>query len=47
MDAGHPYDLDALAAVSGLTATRLLPQLASLELRGLIRRVGGGRFIRQ
>ena len=47
MDAGHPYDLDALVTVSGLTAPRLLPHLASLELRGLIRRVGGGRFIRQ
>lgn len=46
MDAGHPYDLDALAAACGLTAPRLLPRLADLELRGLIRRVGGGRFLR-
>ena len=46
MEAGQPYDLDALAAASGLAAARLLPHLASLELRGLIRRVGGGRFLR-
>jgi DNA processing protein len=46
MDAGHLYDLDALAGASGLDATRLLPRLADLELRGFIRRVGGGRFIR-
>ena len=46
MEAGHDYDLDALAAASGLDACRLLPRLADLELRGFIRRVGGGRFIR-
>ena len=28
-------------------ASRLLPHLADLELRGLVRRVGGGRFMRQ
>ena len=32
---------------SGLDAPRLLPHLADLELRGLVRRVGGGRFMRQ
>jgi DNA processing protein len=47
MEAGHGYDLDALAAVSGLDAGRLLPRLSDLELRGFIRRVGGGRFMRQ
>jgi DNA processing protein len=46
MQQGEPYDLDELAEVSGLTASRLLPRLAHLELRGLIRRVGGGRFMR-
>jgi DNA processing protein len=46
MQSGEPYDLDELADVSGLTASRLLPRLAHLELRGLIRRVGGGRFMR-
>jgi DNA processing protein len=47
MDAGSAYDLDALAAACGLGVSRLLPHLADLELRGLIRRVGGGRFMRQ
>jgi DNA processing protein len=46
MQAGQPYDLDALATVTGLATSRLLPYLAELELRGLIRRVGGGRFLR-
>lgn len=46
MQSGEPYDLDELADVSGLTASRLLPRLAHLELHGLIRRVGGGRFMR-
>ena len=47
MDAGQLYDLDALAGVSGLDACRLLPRLADLEMRGLIKRIGGGRFMRQ
>jgi DNA processing protein len=47
MDAGQLYDLDALAGASGLDACRLLPRLADLELRGLIKRIGGGRFMRQ
>jgi len=46
MDAGHLYDLDALAGASGLDARRLLPRLADLELRGFIKRLGGGRFMR-
>jgi DNA processing protein len=46
MEAGQPCDLDVLAAASGLDVGRLLPRLIDLELRGLIRRVGGGRFIR-
>jgi DNA processing protein len=46
MDAGEPYDLDALAAVSGLDAPRLIPRLIDLELKGLLRRIGGGRFVR-
>ena len=32
---GQAYDLDALAAASGVTAVRLLPRLLELELRGL------------
>ena len=46
MEPGHAYDLDALAARSGLAAARLLPRLADLEMRGLIRRAGGGHFLR-
>ena len=47
MDAACPYDLDDLAARCNLDAPRLLPHLADLELRGLIRRIEGGRFMRQ
>ena len=46
MDGGHLYDLDALVVLSGMGAPRLLPRLSDLELRGLVRRVEGGRFIR-
>jgi DNA processing protein len=46
MEAGEAYDLDGLSAGSGLDGARLLPRLLDLELRGLVRRVGGGRFIR-
>jgi DNA processing protein len=46
MEPGHPYDIDALSGVSGLDTTRLLPRLLDLEMRQLIRRVGGGRFMR-
>lgn len=43
---GEAYDLDALAARSGLDARTLLARLVDLELAGLVRRVGGGRFMR-
>ena len=46
MEAGQPYDLDALAHATGLETARLLPRLLDLELRGIVRRVGGGRFVR-
>jgi DNA processing protein len=46
MDVGQPYDLDALAAATGLEATRLLPRLVELELNGRVRRLEGGRFMR-
>lgn len=42
----HPYDLDALAQGTGLEIRRLLPRLIELELSGLVRRQGGGRFVR-
>ncbi len=44
--AGESCDLDVIAQRSGLTPARLLPRLLDLELRGLVRRAGGGRFIR-
>jgi hypothetical protein len=46
MEAGQPYDLDALARLSGLATARLLPRLLDLELQRLVRRVEGGRFVR-
>jgi DNA processing protein len=47
MEPGQTYDLDALAEASGLDPARLLSRLIDLELGGSIRRVGGGRFMRQ
>lgn len=46
MAVDQPYDLDALAYGSGLDMRRLLPRLVELELAGLVRRQGGGRFVR-
>jgi DNA processing protein len=46
MDPGEACDLDTLSGRSGLDGVRLLPRLLDLELRGLVRRVGGGRFMR-
>jgi DNA processing protein len=46
MDAGEAYDLDGLSGRSGLNGDKLLPRLLDLELRGLVRRVGSGRFMR-
>lgn len=46
MEAGQAYDVDALAALSGLEHVRLLSRLIDLELQGQVRRVGGGRFMR-
>jgi predicted Rossmann fold nucleotide-binding protein DprA/Smf involved in DNA uptake len=43
---GEPCDLDAISERSGLSSARLLPRLFELELQGLIRRAGGGRFVR-
>jgi DNA processing protein len=47
MAVGQPYDLDALAAISGMGAISLLPRLIDLELGGLIHRLGGGRYVRR
>ena len=43
---GESTDVDAIADRSGLSIARLLPRLFELELQGLVRRAGGGRFIR-
>jgi DNA processing protein len=44
--AGEACDLDEISERSGLNTPRLLPRLFELELEGLVRRVGGGRFVR-
>jgi DNA processing protein len=46
MEAGQAYDVDGLAALSGLASVKLLSRLIDLELQGSVRRVGGGRFMR-
>jgi DNA processing protein len=46
MAPGQPYDVDELTVLSGLEPKRLLPRLLDLELRGFVRRAGGGRFLR-
>jgi DNA processing protein len=43
---GEPCDLDTISEQSGLSSAQLLPRLFELELRGLVRRAGGGRFVR-
>ena len=43
---GESCDLDAISEQCGLEPSRLLPRLLELELRGLVRRAGGGRFVR-
>ncbi len=43
---GEAADLDEISERSGLGSSRLLPRLFELELQGLVRRAGGGRFIR-
>jgi DNA processing protein len=46
MAPGEVYGLDALAESTAMPASKLLPRLMELELRGHIRAAGGGRFIR-
>ena len=43
---GEACDLDEISERSGLQTPRLLPRLFELELLGLVRRAGGGRFVR-
>ena len=46
MAPGQVHDLDDLAIRSGLEPVRLLTRLLDLELQGLVRRTGGGGFLR-
>jgi DNA processing protein len=43
---GELCDLDRISAETGLPAASLLPRLFELELQGVVRRVGGGQFVR-
>lgn len=43
---GEPCSLDEIAAESGLSPARILPRLLELELQGVVRRIGGGQFVR-
>ncbi len=45
MDAGEACDLDELAGRTGLDVRLLLSRLLDLELRGIVERAGGGRFL--
>jgi DNA processing protein len=46
MQAGEAYRLDELVALSGQTASKLLPRLLELELLGQVAAAGGGRFLK-
>ena len=46
MAPGESYDTDALAGLTGQAPARLLVRLLELELRGVVRRLDGGRFVR-
>jgi DNA processing protein len=43
---GEAINLDEISERSGLSTARLLPRLLELELQGLVRRAGAGRFVR-
>jgi DNA processing protein len=43
---GESYDVEVLGREAGLGAAQLLSRLLELELRGAVRRLDGGRFIR-
>lgn len=46
MTAGESYDVEGLGRATGLSPAQLLPRLLELELRGAVRRLDGGRFVR-
>jgi DNA processing protein len=41
---GEAYDLDEMSATLGITGSKLLPRLTEWEMRGLMRKVPGGRY---
>jgi DNA processing protein len=43
---GEACDLDEISERSGMKSASLLPRLFELEMQGLVRRAGGGRFVR-
>jgi predicted Rossmann fold nucleotide-binding protein DprA/Smf involved in DNA uptake len=47
MEPGEVYSLDELAESTAMSASKLLPRLMELELKGQVKGVGGGRFMRQ
>jgi DNA processing protein len=46
MQTGEPYGLDDLVEMTGMAASKLLPRLMELQLRGEIDAPSAGRFIR-
>jgi DNA processing protein len=46
MQPGESYDVESLGRETGLSASQLLSKLLGLELRGVVRKVDGGRFVR-
>jgi len=44
---GDACGVEQLATETGMSPARLLQRLAELELSGLVRRLEGGRFVRQ
>ncbi|MDQ3349831.1 MAG: DNA-processing protein DprA [Acidobacteriota bacterium] len=46
MEAGEVYGLDELVDATGTPPSKLLPRLMELELQGLVKGAGGGRFMR-
>jgi DNA processing protein len=46
MSPGESYDTDTLAGQTGQAPGQLLARLLELELRGVVRRLDGGRFVR-
>jgi len=46
LEAGEGSTVDDISERTGLSAAALLPRLFELELKGALRRAGGGRFVR-